>query len=305
MQKLWISAMLVLVLLVATIALQAQEDEEELPEIPYFWASSGFNVPILELEGWDNQHTEDDAIYVNADLNARIVVTMVRTLDDEEAIQTATNALTDSPLTEPLVDSRIGLATGTWTQQLFSVDDISISSFALVRGAGTFVVMLLEDNPNYDVHQVAVRSPILGTTDDGDVQTDFVGGVNLALETFLGEDTNFTLTNSIDLTALGLASVQSQYSTDAGDDLTVFAQELGGITYATITNTDAETATRLGEAIETVFLGFFITPNNSNFLYLGLTMVALIFSVLIGSMWLRYRNVQKDMALVEELSAKE
>lgn len=304
MQKLWIRAVVIFALLLTTVALHAQEDEEELPEIPYFRGSSGFNVPILELEGWDNQHTDDDAIYINADLNTRINVTMVRTLDDNEAIQTAINALTDSEHSEPFVDTRIGLSTGTWTQQLFSTDDMSISSFALVRGDRTFVVTLIEESPDYNAHQVAVRSPILSTTDDGTVLTDFAGGVDLAVQTFLGEDVSFTLTDSVDLSVLGLVSLQNQYSTDT-NDVTVFAQELEGITYATITTSDAETATQLGESVESVFLGFFITPDNTNFLYLGLTMVALIFGVLLGSMWLRYSNVQKDMALVEELSEKD
>jgi hypothetical protein len=304
MQKLWFRACIVLVLLLTTVSLYAQETEEELPEIPYFKSSSSFNVPILQLESWDNQHTEDDAIYVNESLNAQIRVTAVRTMNDIEAIQTAIAAVYAGDLPAPFVESRIALLnSGTWTQQLFFVGDTSISAFAYPRSDRTFVILLVEDNPDYMAHQFMVRSPITGNDADGEPITDFAGGVDLAVQEFLGEGAAFTLENSTDLTALGLPSVENTYTTDAGT-LTVFAQELGGITYATITTSDIATAEQIGEAVETVFLGFFVTPDNTGYLYLGLTMVALIFGALIGSMYLRYRNLQKDMALVKELADK-
>jgi hypothetical protein len=295
----WIRAAVVFALLLLTVVLHAQEGDEELPEIPYFRASSSFNVPVLELEGWQNQSTPDEAIFVNEERYAVIRVTAVPTLDDNAAIQTAIAVLTDGEVGEPLRESRIGVSNGTWTQQLFSADDISISSFALVRGDRTFVITLLENSADYNAHHLVVRSPQLDTE-----TTDFAGGIDLAVQTLLGEGSSFELVEHTDLTVLGLPSAQNQYSTDNGE-LNVFAQEFDGITYATVSIGNIETATQLGEAMETVFLGFFITPDNSNYLYLALTAVTIIFAALIGSMWVRYRNVQKDMALVEELSAKE
>jgi hypothetical protein len=298
--KLWIRAAAVFVLLLLTVVLHAQEDEEELPEIPYFRASSSFNVPVLQLEGWQDQSTPDDAIFVNDALSARIHVSAVPTLVDTEAIQAAIATLTEGDFGEPLRESRIGISNGTWTQQLFSADDTSISSFALgsVSGNRTFVVTLIEDSPDYNAHYLAIRSPQIDAE-----TTDFAGGIDLAIQTLLGEGRNFELVEHTDLTVLGLPSAQNQYSTDNGA-LSVFAQEFDDITYATISTGDIESATQLGEAMETVFLGFFITPDNSNYLYMGLAAVTIIFGVLIGSMWLRYRNVQKDMALVEELAGK-
>jgi hypothetical protein len=298
--KVWIRAAAVFALLL-TVVLHAQEDEEELPEIPYFRASSSFNVPVLQLEGWQNQSTADDALFVNDELNVRIHVTAVRTLDDAEAIQTVIATLHDGEIGAPLRESRIGISNGTWTQQQFSNGDTSISSFALVSVSSdkTFVVTLIEDSADYNAHHLAIRSPQIDAE-----TTDFAGGIDLAVQTLLGEGSSFELVEHSDLTVLGLPSAQNQYTTDNGA-LSVFAQELDDITYATISTGDIESATQLGEAMETVFLGFFITPDNSNYLYMGLAVVTIIFGVLIGSMWLRYRNVQKDMALVEELAAKE
>jgi hypothetical protein len=298
--KYWIRAAAVFALLVLTVVLHAQEDAEELPEIPYFRASSSFNVPVLQLEGWQNQSTPDDALFVNDALSAQIHVTAVRTLVDVEAIQTVVASLYDGEIGEPLRESRIGISNGTWTQQVFSADDTSISSFALVSVSSdkTFVVTLIEDSPDYNAHYLAIRSPQIDAE-----TTDFAGGIDLAVQTLLGEGSSFELVDHSDLTVLGLPSAQNQYST-ANSELSVFAQEFDDITYATISTGDIESATQLGEAMETVFLGFFITPDNSDYLYMGLAVVAIIFGALIGSMWLRYRNVQKDMALVEELAAQ-
>jgi len=294
---------LLLALLLSVSALQAQ-DEEELPEIPYYRSSSSFNVPLLQLEGWANQNMNDYALFVNEALNARIQVTAVKTLDDNEAIQTAVAALYDGDLPEARHSSRIGLANGTWTQQLFSAGDTSISAFALVRRDKTFVVTLIEDSPDTTAYQLAVRTPTSDNTDeDGTPLPDFAAGVDLAATTFLGEDAVFSLDNSTALTVLNTDAVLNQYSVDE-NELAVFALQFDFITYATFAD-NGETAQQLGEAFNTVFLGFFITPDNSNYLYLALSVVTVIYVILIGSMWLRYRNVQIDMALVESLSEQE
>jgi hypothetical protein len=298
--KYWIRAAVVFaLLLLLTVLLHAQEGDEELPEIPYFRASSSFNVPVLELEGWQNQSTPDEAIFVHEGYHAVIRVTAVPTLDDNAAIQTAIAALFDGEVGEPLRESRIGVSNGTWTQQLYSVDNTSISSFALVRGDRTFVITLFENSADYNAHHLAVRSPQLDTE-----TTDFAGGIDLAMQTLLGDENNFALIDHIDMSGFGRVSALNRYRND-DRALNVFAQEFDGITYATISTGEINTTARLSEAMETVFLGFFITPDNSNYLYLGLTAVVIIYIALIGSMWVRYRNVQKDMALVEELSAKE
>ena len=305
MLKRWIYTVLLLALLPIAGASQAQSDEEPTPpEIPYYRSSSSFNVPILELDGWDVENTREDALYSNAALNARLYVTAVKTTDDSEAIQAAVAAVYDGDLPEARHESRIGLSNGTWTQRLFSIDETSISTLALVRRDRTFVVTLIEDSPDYSAYQLAVRTPPSETTnDDGTPRPDFEAGVDTALSTFLGEDNDFVLDDSTDLTALGADSMLNRY-TVGDEEFALFALDFDFITYATFAD-DTNTAQQLGEAFNTVFLGFFITPDNSNFLYLALAVVATIYVALIGSMWLRYRNVRKDMALVEELASKE
>lgn len=45
----------------------------------------------------------------------------------------------------------------------------------------------------------------------------------------------------------------------------------------------------------------FTTPDTINYLLLGLGVVALIGLTFIGSMLLRYRNLQKDLQVIEQL----
>jgi hypothetical protein len=302
MSKFGIRMLVLLALLLSALSLHAQDEETELPEIPYYRASSNFNVPILELNGWTDASTPDEALFTHDALNARLHVMMVRTLDDDEAIQTAISRLIGEERPQLLYNSRIGLANGTWTQQLFSIDETSISSYALVRGDRTFVVTLIETSPDYAVYELAIRTPAL--TNSAEPEPDFDAGVNLALQEFLGDDTEYSLAEENQQTVLGTNAALYTFSVGESE-LTVFALHFDFITYATIVEGNADIAAELGEAFNSVFLGFFITPDNSQYLFLALTMVAIIFTVLIGSMWLRYRNVQKDMALVEELAEKE
>lgn len=299
MRQSLLRAMVLITLLLMVPVLHAQDEEEDLPEIPYHRSSTGFNVPILQLEGWDDQTTREAALFVNTALNARIYVTAVRTLDDEEAIQSAVASLVDGNLPDASHSSRIGLPNGTWTQQHFTLNETSISSFALVRSDRTFVLMLVEDSSDYDAVVLAVRTPLLDETDAETPEVDFPAGMRLAVDTLgLTEDTTPDSEFVPELSGDWLV-----YNYESDDTpLTVIGTQFNNVTYATVVTATAEDALSLAQAFRTTFLGFFTTPDTNSYLYLGLAVVAIIFVVLVGSMWLRHRNAQKDMALVEQLA---
>jgi hypothetical protein len=49
----------------------------------------------------------------------------------------------------------------------------------------------------------------------------------------------------------------------------------------------------------------FTTPETANFLYLGLGSVALFTLGYIGTLFVRYRNLQKDIELIQQLAEDE
>lgn len=49
----------------------------------------------------------------------------------------------------------------------------------------------------------------------------------------------------------------------------------------------------------------FVIPNTTDYLFLGLAMVAIIMIVLIGSMVLRSRNLNRDLEMIETLAEDE
>ena len=61
----------------------------------------------------------------------------------------------------------------------------------------------------------------------------------------------------------------------------------------------------LAEAYNRTLLGFFITPDNSGYLALGLAVVAVILGTLVFSFFWRSRGLQKDLAMIEELAREE
>lgn len=286
MRKIWIIALLLLL----AVPLSAQEEaaEEDVPEIDYYRSPVGFNVPVLG-DGWVEQGDGETALFVNETLSAQIQVTAVRTLDDEEAIQTALdNFLADSSV-EPVYSDRIGLTNGTWTQNIYQDGDSTISALALVRSDRTFVVSFVETSADYDAYQLTVRNSDPESLDPQE-------GVANALERLLSIDPD----EPESITALNLPSGEWQ-EYDYSADLTAYGFVFRGITYSTIITGDAPDGAELADAYDTVFLGFFMTPNNDEFLYLGLASSAFIFLVLIGSIWWRFRNARQDLQLIEQL----
>lgn len=285
MKKILILALLALF----ALPLLAQEDasEEELPEIEYYRSPVGFNVPVLG-EGWLEQGDGETALFVNEALSAQIQVSAVGTLDDTEAIQTAlVDILADDA--EPLYSDRIGLTNGTWTQSIYQDGDTTISALALVRSDRTFVVSFVEDSPEYDAYQLAVRNTDVESTDSQE-------GVTNSIDRLLEVDVDAA--ESVTLLELPSGDWQ-QY--DYGDELDAYGLVFRGISFTMLVTGDGSGGAELADAFDTVFLGFFLTPNNDEFLYLGLATSALIMLVLVASLWWRFRNARQDLQLLEQL----
>jgi hypothetical protein len=57
----------------------------------------------------------------------------------------------------------------------------------------------------------------------------------------------------------------------------------------------------LANAFNTIHLGFFTTPDNSNYLWLGVIATFAILGFLVISLYWRWRSIRQDMALLEQL----
>lgn len=284
------AVLLALLLFSALIAAQDETADEDLPEIEVYRSSESFNVPILPAP-WTLTDQDGTAIFEHTEFGARIEITAPRTLDDDEAIAEALRTLGIDEPGESLVDDRIGIPNGTWTQQVYSAEDTSISALALVRRDRTFVMTLVEESPAYDAYHLAVRTPIENVQDVPQIDD----GIALALDTLFSEP--FPDDASREIVSVG----SGDWLRLETDERTIAALQFGGITYTLFVTGDVD-AVALADAFNTVFLGFFITPENDGFLYLGLGVTALIFVVFLGSMWIRQNNAKKDLALIEELA---
>lgn len=292
------------VLLLVAIGVAAQgETEDEENVIPYFQSSTGFDVPILG-EGWENLSDERNANFVNDDLNAGIYVTSIDTLDVEEAILTALGQLFPNDFPAPRYSGRVGLLNGTWRQEVRTIDDTSISSFALLRSDQTYVVTLFETDPNYDIAALIVRTPVDNAGTEDAPAPDVLDGIAAGLVLLDGVGVD-ELVEPESVTTITEPSTWTQvtYPTNA-TPLNVYGYQFRNYTYLGSVRGDMESIAAL-DAWKTTMLGFFLTPSNKEYLYLGLAASFGIFAVLILSIVWRYRNARKDYELVQQLSEEE
>jgi hypothetical protein len=279
--------------------------EDDLPEIDYIRSPTGFNVPVLG-GNWDNVGDNITARFVNEDINAVLQVTSVDTLDVNEAIVDAISEQIDGDLPdEPIYRDRISLTSGNWTQVVYQIDDVTVSALGVLRSDTSYVISLLENNADADIYEVIVRAPLPESAETIPEEIDPAIGVQVALEA-LFEDEGFEAEPDTSELAQ-LPSGQWRRTTYATDDLTITTHsfQFGSTTYVSITDGDTQLSAESADAFATVFLGFFITPVTTNFLWLGLGSTALVFGLLLFSMYWRSRNADKDLELIEQLAEED
>lgn len=296
-------ALLLALLLILALPIAAQDTQEseateaELPVIPYFKSSTGFNVPILEA--WANQSDGATASFLNEELQARIFVTAYDGLDEKAAIRRALEALLGaeaSAAAESRYEGLVNLADGTWEQELFLSGDQSVSALAKSREGRTYVVAFVESVPAAETWMFVIQNPPQIT------EGDPLPGVREAAQIVLGLD----LPAAPDaVEAVSLPSgvwTRASYSVEAAE-VAAFGLVFGSATYVALTTGDTEAKAAAADAFNTVFLGFFLTPDNSIFLYLGLIVTAVIMLGLIGSMLWRVNNARKDARMLATLES--
>ncbi len=279
--------------LLPTLA-SAQEDDAD---IAYLRLSSNFSVP--EIRGWDIVAENETVLFSREDIDAQIYVRIVDTLDTDLAIDATIADLNQVIIetNEPIAEGRIGRNNGTWNYRIFQDDDTSVTAYALLQSSQVYVVLFAEESPEYQAYHLAIRS-IINEPSISEINTAIITASNEALASIL--NTDFTDEPSATRNPVEDNSrwVEATYE----NEITTASYLFDGIVYVTIVDGNPDITAELSDAFDSVFLGFVITPDNSEFLYLGLAFSAIIILALIGSMALRYQNIKKDMLVIEQLA---
>jgi hypothetical protein len=282
-----LAVMLALVMLRPDALIGAQDAEatEEAADIPYYTApqvSRRFNVPIPP--GWDNLSTVDYAHFASDAAGGDIYVIALDAADMAAGIDAALSRLLPDAALDLRLEGDVALDDGPWLQRVYTVDDGGrVTAYAHVRDDAVYVLLYVDDAADGDQFTWIVQ------IDDED---NFEAGLRA-----------------------GLAQIDPTLDADQADaradgdwtrlefpqrDLSALAQTQGTRTYLVVGEGD-DSPLDTGADFLNLLLGFFITPMTDAYLALGLAAVFVIVLALVGSMAARYRNMQKDAELIQQL----
>jgi len=262
------------------------EDETELPSIPYF-QSYAFNVPVLV--DWDNQSTANVAEFVDVDLQSSIRVETVPISLARDGIEEALNARFDNLPTSPDFVNTVNLADGEWVQEVYHLESgETISALGNARNDQTYVITFVETDADTDTYHMIVREPDNDTLTPEDTITQ-------AYETLFGDgDVAVEFQQDVNLPS----GEWREYL--VADDVTALTFRFGSAWYVTLSS-DVDNASEFADAFNTVHLGFFTTPDNSNYMFLGVFVTVAIFLILFASMWSRWGGARRDLQTIAML----
>lgn len=291
---------LILILLIPSFAL-AQEAEPTAEAstaaaaLERFYSEEllyGMPIPL----GWTNVSDSDAwEHFTNSSGDQQIYALRVGTSETAAAIQSALEQINPTYAVEPLETSSVNLTNGTWTQQLFKPsEDVSITALGQFYQEATFVLLYVEESTTAEIIPLIVQSQ--------DVQAGITQAIQRAVDPAF-EDSP-TETSVIDENPGGEPLIQNTYTLPNGDLLIAQGQVRGSFTYVILQRSTPNALPPVDNAFFTAALGFFVTPENSSYLTLGIAAVAVILLLFIASMFVRYTNAQKDIALAEQLRAE-
>lgn len=268
-----------------TCSLLAQDET-----VPYF-QSPAFNAPILE--GWEDQSSESIAQFYQPSAQATIRTRVIAADSAVTAAEQDLQAWLGSPVEAPIYQDKVNLADGTWTALVYPIDeDATASVMARANETDVIVISFVEDHPAARIIMATIAQAD-GAQDDA--QTEMAA----ALKTF-------SIAGRADLSEPQTVTLPSgEWLLQAGETAVVMGRVFGNDSYLAIAEGDVDNLPELANAYHTSLLGFFVTPDNSDFLRLGLAALFGILGVLLFSFFWRGRNVQKELALVQELARED
>lgn len=278
--------------------IHAQEDDRsgqptKLPPIPYFVAEDSarkFNVPLPF--DWQNVSTDPNiAHFAHPDGLGDIYALPIDNMDAQAAAEAAIKRILggDMALTARY-SGRFQLDGNDWGKYAFASENGAFTAFTQTRDGTVYVLVYHYPKPDREFYFMAQNV----------VGDDVQGAVLTALRSIYPELPDTPTTESI----VTLSNGDWTRQTYAIDDASVSAlwQERGGVVYIALENGDGVVVDVVNKALFTSLFGFFITPQNTAYMVLGLAVTFGILAVFVVSLWARHRNLSRDAALVAELA---
>lgn len=255
-----------------------------------YYRTGAFNAPILE--GWANQSGADFAQFELAEAHAMIRTALVQASDAEDAALREITGFTGSEPVLQLYQGKVNLADGTWTSLIYDIDARTTASLMARRAGDRFIVIsLVEDDP-------AARTFVLATARSDAEGEDSSAELIHVARSLLLPTPNLAARASVTLPSGDWTVLSDRRYTAMG---TVF----GNDSFIAIAELAGDSLPELADAWNRTLLGFFITPDNSRYLVLGLAVVFVILGTLIFSFSWRARSLQQDLALIQQLAQAE
>lgn len=253
-----------------------------------YYRSSAFNAPILE--GWAKESGADFAQFELAGAQASIRTALVTAADGLAAAQADLSDFLGVEIGQPIYSYKVNLADGTWNVLVFDIDAATTASVMARRADSGFVVIsFVERNP-------AARTVMLVITQADDARDEADPEILSASEALTG----------IDLTGLAGAEVidlaSGAWRLFRYPELTAVGMVFGNESYVALQAGEPGDLAALADAFNRTLLGFFITPDNSRYLALGLAVTFTTLGTLLLSYFWRFRSLQKDLSLLNELA---
>ncbi|MCE2472490.1 MAG: hypothetical protein J4G18_11450 [Anaerolineae bacterium] len=265
----------------------ASDHDETLP----YYRMGAVNVPILE--GWANQSSADFAQFELTEAQATIRTAFVSANNGIDAAQAELGEMLGMDIDGPVYSDKVNLADGTWNVLAFDIDEATTaSSMARRSEAGFIVINFVERNPAARTVLVAITQAD-ESRDVADPEiarmTEALAGVGL---------TQFSGVEVIDLAS-------GTWRVFRHPELTAMGTVFGNESYVALQEGQPGDLATLADAYNRTLLGFFVTPDNSHYLALGLAVVFLILGTLVFSFSWRSRGIQRDLALIQQLAQSE
>ena len=260
---------------------------DEPRTVPYYRAGA-FNAPILE--GWTNNSSADAAQFELAEAQATIRTALVSAADSLAAARSELRDLLGLDINQPVYDGKVNLADGTWRTLVFDLDEATTASVMARRNGSDFaVITFVERNP-------AARTLMLAITQADDSRDEADPEIVMAADTLAG--ISLERLNSVEV----IDMPSGAWRVLRRPALTAMGMVFGNESYVAVQEGEPSELAALADAWNRALLGFFITPDNSRYLVLGLAAVFLILGTLVFSFSWRGRGLERDLALIQQLA---
>ncbi|MCY3832596.1 MAG: hypothetical protein OXG85_06240 [Chloroflexi bacterium] len=278
------------VLIVALLALGIASAEGDEESVPYVQAS-GFNAPVLE--GWADLSTDEIAQFHLAEAEATIRTALAAGADPPAAARSHLADWLGSEIGEPAYSDKVNLADGTWHSLVFDIDAATTASvMARQDDANVVLISFVETSPD-------ARTIMLTLAQADDALDNATPEIGLALDRMAGLELD-------QLDEAGIVDLPSgEWQVYERDGLSAMGMVFGNDSYVALQDGAPADLARLADAWNRTLLGFFITPDNSLYLALGLIATFGILGLLILSYFWRSRSIQRDLAMLNALAAEE